>query len=822
VYTKTGETNTVFTNQINYPIFSSFTVAVPTGYEMDEVIYGRDGSSLYYTVYPQNNPDISLQGIYRDGVAVVLRPELVEIPNPPPPNEPYDFHHFNLWYASSNNIIYSFSLYTNYYDGYPSLAQELYRLDVKPYGQSPVRVKEINFTLLDRYIAGFSYDGRLIYRSFPRITHTNYGVSTIDDMLQTPPVSKYITMLDTPIQQIYLDSFPSWIPTPRFSAVSTYCSVPTTQNSALYDGASDTSFNYGEMNGMQNFEVLAKNYDSDWYIGRDIRNSDGSTIESWIPGASLDLTSCFQLAKIPAFQNGEISTPTPDPSCTQQSTRTFVFYSPSLSATMIPNASNLPMNILGQYDAEELTWFYIEITVNGTTQRAWVIKTREYGPGICANAPRVNGDGTAVETPTPIPTPVSNCSIRLKQNALIYSSIGDQLNDGDDVQSGQVISDTSQIFMPSERSIDNRWYEIFEDGWVKSNDIIDYLNTDCQNLQTTTLIRYARCDLVRVRNFPAVTVIDKETDDVSSLGQNIRNLTPGSAVTVYEIRRDFQGEINWMRISPAVNDTYKWQYLQNGSAENYNVSGAEWVRESTGGIDLLLVEQPECSLEAEATLPAPTPVQAGDLCTDSVKCPWTYQAIDDVKLVALIIACEAGVSSDPNVRIDKATRSKVEALAIAHVIQNRMHTVIYYGSARLVATQQGQWDCYEDGLTDTSLVNGLPGEVIQYATALVNGASLPNSVDGSENTKINPLFDRLGLYTYGYDQTLERDDTTETDELLALLDNEISGYGVIMCGFGDKNDPDNINTSLYLGTVSSLAGSSTAIFSDNHNCVTTN
>jgi hypothetical protein len=306
VYTKTGEVNTVFTNQINYPNFASFTVAVPTGYEMNEVIYGRDSSSLYYTVYPQNNPDISLQGIYRDGVPVVLRLELADIPILPPPNDPYAFHHFNLWYASSNNIIYSFSLYTNYYDGYPSLAQELYRLDVKPNGQSPVKVKNLPFTLLDRYIAGFSYDGRLIYRLFPRANYTSYEISTIDDMLQTPPVAKYITMLDTFIQQIYIDSFPSWIPTPYFSAVSTYCNVPTTQNSALYDEASDTSFNYGEMNGMQNFEVLAKNYNSDWYIGRGIRNSDGSTIESWIPGASLDLTSCFQLAKIPAFQNGEI------------------------------------------------------------------------------------------------------------------------------------------------------------------------------------------------------------------------------------------------------------------------------------------------------------------------------------------------------------------------------------------------------------------------------------------------------------------------------------------------------------------------------------
>jgi hypothetical protein len=109
----------------------------------------------------------------------------------------------------------------------------------------------------------------------------------------------------------------------RFATSTVHCSIPV-QNPTLsgdmlmqapiavpiYAEPSGSSAILGMTTVDSSFDALAKNYDSDWYIGRALRD-DNQRVEGWLQGTTLDLNSCNNLGGMPLYQEGEI-TPTVD------------------------------------------------------------------------------------------------------------------------------------------------------------------------------------------------------------------------------------------------------------------------------------------------------------------------------------------------------------------------------------------------------------------------------------------------------------------------------------------------------------------------------
>jgi hypothetical protein len=105
----------------------------------------------------------------------------------------------------------------------------------------------------------------------------------------------------------------------RFATSTVYCSInvqnPTLSGDMLmqvptvvpiYAEPSSSSAILGMTTVASSFNTLAKNYDSDWYIGRVLRD-DNVRIEGWLQGTTLDLQSCNNLGGMPLYQQGEIT-----------------------------------------------------------------------------------------------------------------------------------------------------------------------------------------------------------------------------------------------------------------------------------------------------------------------------------------------------------------------------------------------------------------------------------------------------------------------------------------------------------------------------------
>jgi hypothetical protein len=234
------------------------------------------------------------------------------------------------------------------------------------------------------------------------------------------------------------------------------------------------------------------------------------------------------------------------------------------------------------------------------------------------------------------------------------------------------------------------------------------------------------------RNYPA-----GRTSPVNQLdGRVILTLVQGTVVNVYELRPAQDG-IAWARISPY---------------EGINGRDTLWVRtkNSDNQTDILILGAPSgCQASTpNFTQPTLTPVPTGSYpigspgCVSGNACPHATPGspLQDVDLISFILACEAGAQA-PN-----ASSIAIEdAIGNAHVMHNRMDSLLYSGTARQVVSQQNQWTPYSQGC-NPSLGLGNPSSIDPlirgYAQSLVNFME-PIPTPFSSN------IDYMGLYTFG-------------------------------------------------------------------------
>jgi hypothetical protein len=218
-------------------------------------------------------------------------------------------------------------------------------------------------------------------------------------------------------------------------------------------------------------------------------------------------------------------------------------------------------------------------------------------------------------------------------------------------------------------------------------------------------------------------------------GRVILTLAQGTVVNVYELRPAQDG-IAWARITPY---------------EGLNGRDTLWVRtkNSDNQTDILIVGSPSCQASTpNFSQPTLMPVATGSYplgspgCVLGNACPHATPSstLQDVDLVSFILACEAGAQA-PNA----STIAIEDALGNAHVIYNRMDSLLYGGTARQVVSQQNQWTPYSQGC-NPSLGLGNPSNIDPlikgYAQTLVNGTEpIP--------TPFSPNVDYMGLYTFG-------------------------------------------------------------------------
>jgi hypothetical protein len=169
------------------------------------------------------------------------------------------------------------------------------------------------------------------------------------------------------------------------------------------------------------------------------------------------------------------------------------------------------------------------------------------------------------------------------------------------------------------------------------------------------------------------------------------------------------------------------------------------------------------------------------------------------------LACEAG-----SVAGELRESARINALAIAHVIYNRMTSLSYGGTAvevvsRGSVTQNGvrvQWDCYAQGanaslgLTAQGL-DSIDPSISLYAQDLVNNIQ-------PHFPAFDPSVNYYGLYTFGI----------AGDPNLTATPNAIATYLAPFC-----NDDD---LPLFIGLAPFVNGqNATAFFSSPTDCVLT-
>ncbi len=252
--------------------------------------------------------------------------------------------------------------------------------------------------------------------------------------------------------------------------------------------------------------------------------------------------------------------------------------------------------------------------------------------------------------------------------------------------------------------------------------------------------------VANARNFPsAIFVGATPTPQID--GQVLMTVPFGTLLTVYQIRKDSNG-VNWVRITDF--GAYNGETL--------------WIREfdASGVVPIVAQGNPtNCSARPFNLAATPRPTVAGTFptvppgCNTGNLCPLLTtppSEISDEEAVAWILACEAGNNA--------SAEAEADALGIAHVIRNRMRSLLYEGTAREVISQQGQFDCWSQGAPSNSglaTVNSVADpDITEFARRLVQGQPpLPDPFNNGIRW--------YGLYTYGlFNDASNRDNIRQT------------------------------------------------------------
>jgi len=240
-------------------------------------------------------------------------------------------------------------------------------------------------------------------------------------------------------------------------------------------------------------------------------------------------------------------------------------------------------------------------------------------------------------------------------------------------------------------------------------------------------------DFANVRNFPAGVVAPTPQID----GELMMTIAKGTVITVYEFRPARDG-IQWARIS---------------DYEAYYGNNTLWIRTKyqDNSTDVIVPGTPACTPQPPnlpnlnlTVTPFPTAAPNYPVVTptcnteDGYLCPHLdYTAATYEQLVGFVLACEGNDNG--------SLESINDALAVAHVIRNRMRSGLYRGSALYVVAEENQFECWSEGAassTGLQTFNDIDPDILAYAQSLVynNGNTLPNPFD------INVRW--YGLYTF--------------------------------------------------------------------------
>jgi hypothetical protein len=305
--------------------------------------------------------------------------------------------------------------------------------------------------------------------------------------------------------------------------------------------------------------------------------------------------------------------------------------------------------------------------------------------------------------------------------------------------------------------------------------------------QPPTGTYYVACSVptANVRNYPSGFIYTETPASppnpsqtpgsyVSQIDGRVRMvLTAGTVVTVYETRIATDG-VYWARIS---------------SSYDFYAGDSLWIRmRNLDNNSDILVQGTPAATDCQAinfninVTPVPTPTfQATNSgafiapgCVPGNHCPLvTNPNATPIQIVSFVLACEAGSAAIAPYSIE----ARNDALAIAHVIFNRMRSLTYGGTAVQVVTRGGyvgsnlvaQWQCYLDGANPSLGLNNLAAidpVIIQIATELVNNQE-------PVATPFDQSIDNLGLYTFG---------VSGSDAILTSTPNAVSYLLSPYCG----------------------------------------
>ena len=311
-------------------------------------------------------------------------------------------------------------------------------------------------------------------------------------------------------------------------------------------------------------------------------------------------------------------------------------------------------------------------------------------------------------------------------------------------------------------------------------------------------IWYVACDVsggyLRARNYPTLD------------GEVIANIPAGTVLYGFEQRSDEDGR-QWLRITgyeAATHDTTLWSAIASDGITN--LTQIEPTLQSTPCAFSTPVALSSITPYPTTTATALPVILAPSPCPNGRTCPLSGTQPSDLDIVSFVLACEGGVA----VPIANSARIS-DALAIAHVIYNRMTSATFHSSAADVVRQGsgsvGQFQCYAEGapsslgLNNLSALSVLPVEIRAAAQSLVNGqepADLPPAtMDGR--------VDYYGLYTFGVYGDVTQAAMTPPP-VAELLDPYCT------------NLPLTLQLFVAIAPFGSGSVNTTAYFSDFHNC----